>query len=115
MTVAVTAPTVPGLKPGDPVESRTWLLGAGSPYAISAFLAAHNWSWVIDPRGTIHAASPDTRVYLGYAPDDPTADTWTIAVTGTAREHDWKATFDRHAPVELVLDLLAAMYSRTTR
>ncbi|MBV6695577.1 DUF317 domain-containing protein [Kitasatospora aureofaciens] len=115
MTVAITAPTIPGLKPGGPIDHRTWLIGPGSPYAISPFLAAHSWSWVCDPRGSIHAASPDTRVYLGYAPDDPHADTWTIAVTGTAREPGWKATFDHDAPVELVLDLLTAMHTRTSR
>ncbi|MGW3183245.1 DUF317 domain-containing protein [Kitasatospora sp. NPDC001119] len=115
MTVAVTAPTVPGLVQGGPFEHRKWLTGEGSPYLISDFLALHQWSWVIDPRGSIHAASPDTRVYLGYAPDDPTVDTWTIAVTGTTRDPGWKAVFDRNAPVELVLDLLTAMYTRTTR
>ncbi|KQV20905.1 MULTISPECIES: DUF317 domain-containing protein [unclassified Kitasatospora] len=115
MTIAVTAPTVPGLKPGGPIAHRDWLIGAGSPYEISGFLTAHSWSWVIDPCGTIHAASPDTRVYLGYAPDDPHADTWTVAVTGTACEPGWKAVFDSDAPVELVLDLLTAMHSRTSR
>ncbi|MFF2957012.1 hypothetical protein ACFVVU_37440 [Kitasatospora sp. NPDC057965] len=58
MTVAITAPTVPGLKAGAVVEHRSWLVGPGSPYAITEFLAARSWSWVIDPRGTLHAASP---------------------------------------------------------
>ncbi|MFB8258944.1 DUF317 domain-containing protein [Kitasatospora purpeofusca] len=115
VTVAFTAPTVPGLKPGGPVEHRTWLVGPGSPYLISDVLAARGWSWVIDPRGSLHAASPGTGVYLGYAPDDPNVDTWTIAVTGTARDAGWKATFDREAPVELVIDLITALYDRPTR
>ncbi|MFC9331336.1 DUF317 domain-containing protein [Kitasatospora sp. NPDC057015] len=113
--MAINAPTVPGLKPGGPIEHRSWLTGPGSPYGVSEFLAAHGFSWVVDPHGSLHAASADTRVYLGYAPDDPNADTWTIAVTGTAREPGWKAVFDRNAPVELVLDLLAAMHNRTSR
>ncbi|MFB7672667.1 DUF317 domain-containing protein [Kitasatospora purpeofusca] len=113
--MAITAPTTPGLKPGAIIEHRTWLLGPGSPYAISDFLAARSWSWVIDPRGTLHAASPDTNVYLGYAPDDPNTDTWTITVTGDNRNPGWKTTFSREAPVEMVLDLLTALYERPSR
>ncbi|MER7701591.1 DUF317 domain-containing protein [Kitasatospora sp. NPDC097605] len=113
--MAITLPTVPGLKPGAVIEHRSWLVGPGSPYAITDFLAARSWSWVIDPRGALHAASPDTRAYLGYAPDDPNTDTWTIAVSGTAHQPGWRGTFDRETPVELVLDLLDAMYTRATR
>ncbi|WP_316528883.1 hypothetical protein [Kitasatospora brasiliensis] len=57
MALAVTAPSVPGLVPGGRVEQRTWLVGAGSPYLISDFLALHRWSWVTDLRGSIHASS----------------------------------------------------------
>ncbi|MFD0259026.1 DUF317 domain-containing protein [Kitasatospora indigofera] len=115
VTVAITAPTVPGLTPGGPISNRQWLLGPGSPYAISSFLAEHNWSWVLDPHGRLHAASPDTTVYLGYCPDDHDTDTWTIAVTGTSCDRGWSATFDRDTPVELAIDFLAAMYARPNR
>ncbi|MFJ1931661.1 DUF317 domain-containing protein [Kitasatospora sp. NPDC086801] len=110
----ISAPVVRGPRPGDDIPHRQWPIGEGNANAVSAFLYEHGWAWVIDAEGGLHAASPCTRVYLGYQPDTPNADTWTIAVDGTARQPGWRARFDRHTPAELVLDLLTAMVNRST-
>ncbi|MEU6234679.1 DUF317 domain-containing protein [Kitasatospora sp. NPDC047058] len=110
----ISAPVVRGPRPGNAIAHRSWPLGEGNPNAISSFLYEHGWSWVIDAEGGLHAASPCTQVYVGYQPDNRHVDTWIIALTGTARQPGWRATFNRHAPAELVIDLLAALVSRST-
>ncbi len=59
-------------------------------------------------------ASPCTQVYVGYQPDNRHVDTWIIALDGTARQPGWRATFNRHTPAELVIDLLTSMVNRST-
>ncbi|MEY9949594.1 hypothetical protein ABH937_006707 [Kitasatospora sp. GAS1066B] len=115
MTLVLSAPSVTGPRPGDAIAHRTWLLGPGNPHLIDSFIYEHRWSYAIDTFGSVHTNSPDGTVYLGYQPDNPNADTWTIAVVGTSLHPGWKAVFDRETPAELVLDLLNAMLNRTTR
>ncbi|MEU9041478.1 MULTISPECIES: DUF317 domain-containing protein [unclassified Kitasatospora] len=107
-------PDVRGRRTGDTVPRHNWLTGEGNANIVNAFLYEHGWAWVVDADGGLHTASPCTRVYVGYQPDNPNADTWTIAVDGTARQPGWRARFDRHTPAELVLDLLTALVSRST-
>ncbi|MEU4300042.1 DUF317 domain-containing protein [Kitasatospora aureofaciens] len=111
----LSAPPVPGLRPGDAIPHRAWLLGEGNPNDLNAFLYEHGWSWVIDADGGLHAASPCTRVYLGYQPDNPNVDTWIIALSGTARQDGWRAGFNRHTPVEIVLAALQALVEHPGR
>nr|BEK67519.1 hypothetical protein KPHV_47460 [Kitasatospora purpeofusca] len=114
LSVVISAPVVRGLRPGDAVAHRTWPLGEGNPNAISAFLYEHGWSWVIDAEGGLHAASPCTRVYVGYQPDNRHVATWIIALDGTARQPGWRGTFDRHTPAELVIGFLTDLVNRST-
>ncbi|MFD9592505.1 DUF317 domain-containing protein [Kitasatospora sp. NPDC059973] len=115
LTVVLSAPSAPSLRPGDTVPSRKWLLGEGNPNDLNSFLYENRWTYVIDADGGLHAASPCTRVYLGYQPDNPHADTWTISLDGTARQPGWRARFDRHTPVELVLSVLRTLVEHPGR
>lgn len=70
------------------------------------------WGVVTTPEANVHATSPDSRVYVGWLPEDPAA--WKRGILRQIRVHPadaepWVQEFGVNTPSEAVTRFITAL------
>jgi hypothetical protein len=104
------APLCPSAAP------RVRLSSDGAAEPVLTLLRELGWTLAHTPEANVHCTSPDTRVYVGWLPEDPAAwqrgALWTIHVA-PADGGPWDQDFGPDVPSQAVAGFLHALLTPT--
>ncbi|WP_129838048.1 DUF317 domain-containing protein [Streptomyces sp. RFCAC02] len=94
----------------DTLGRRHWSIDPGDPALVTDQFTSEDFALVVDDRADTHISSRYGRCYLGWFPAGRCGggEGWVLAVTGTASQPGWKATFAPSTPAEIVAAAVAA-------
>ncbi|WP_327175429.1 DUF317 domain-containing protein [Streptomyces sp. NBC_01335] len=100
------------------VQDRDWLSTDHCADAVLGLLDNLGWSIVDTSEANVHATSPDSRVYVGWLPEDRGAWSrnivWHVRVQPSDAE-PWVQEFGLFTPSEAVAGFIAALVAQPAR
>ena len=97
---------------------RDWLAGDHCASPVLDLLSGLGWVVVSTPEANVHATSPDSRVYVGWLPEDTAAwkrgIVWHVRVAPADAE-PWIQEFGLDTPSEAVAGFIAALVANRSR